>query len=171
MFSPLLRFLLLILCIGLSIVGAFLSSWSLLLISTVSSMALLWDYLRANTVKLALRRYYQLRYPEMKKLLEHIRHPQRLSKKNEAIYYFLKGVEALDEDRFEDAEIALLEALKRNLGKEILKTRAYLVLIDTSICLKKHKEAKEYLEEIRGKKIEKNLTKSLEKIQVYLSKY
>lgn len=169
MFSPLFRLLLLLVCIALSIIGAKNNNWVMLMISTLASCFLLWDYLRASTVTIAMRRYYQNRLPEMKKLIEHVQNPKRLSKTNEAKYYFLKGVEAWDEEQFEDGKIWMLEALHRNLGKEILTTRAYLILIDISIILKDHQQAKDYFEQLKGRKIEKGLLPTLERLQSYFS--
>jgi len=169
MFSPFFRLLLLLACIAISILGAMNNNWILLSISTIASALLLWDYLRASTITLALRRYYQSRYEEMSKLLEHVRNPKRLSKKNEARFYFLKAVEAWEKDDFKSAKIALLEALHGNMSKETLETRAYLLLIDISILLKDNKQAKDYFEQLRGRKIEKKLLPTLEKLQMYFS--
>lgn len=167
MFSPFFRLLLLLVCIALSIIGANNNNWMMLLISTLASCFLLWDYLRASTVTIAMRRYYQNRLPEMKKLIEHVHNPKRLSKVNEAKYYFLKGVEAWDEEKFDEAKILLLEALHGNLGKETLMTRAYLILIDISIILKDRHQARDYFEQLKGRKIEKHLLPTLEKLQGY----
>ncbi len=137
------------------------------MISTFSSMVLLWDYLRSNTITLALRRYYQGRTKEMKKLLEHVHNPKRLSRKNEARYYFLKGAELWEEEKFEEAKIAILESLHGNMKKETLTTRAYLLLIDISIILKDKRQAQDYFDQLKGRKIEKDLMPTLQKLQHY----
>lgn len=167
MFSPLFRFLILISCIALSIIGAMNNNWIVLMISTIASTVLLWDYLRSNTVTLALRRYYQGRTKEMKKLLEHIHNPKRLSRKNEARYYFLKGAELWEEEEFEEAKVAILESLHGNMKKETLTTRAYLLLIDISLILKEKNQAQDYFTQLKGRKIEKELMPTLHKLQNY----
>ncbi len=91
MFTPFSRIILLLVCAALSVTAAIVGIWSLLIITSICSVILLYGYFRKGSVSLALSRLRSEDYAEAERIIEYTTQPERLDKKQKAYYLFVKG--------------------------------------------------------------------------------
>lgn len=168
MFTPFVRILILVLCTILSIIAALNNVWSLLILSSLISVFILFGYFRESCVPLAIKAVEKEDYEKLKLLIGEIRHPDRLNKTNEAYYYFVKGMMERYEEHYDDAEKLLNVALVTGLKKEVHQAMAVLALSDIMIVKGNKTKARKYFEQIRGLRVGSKLMPEIRKMQQFL---
>ncbi len=168
MFTPFVRLLLLFLCAIVSIISAISGVWSLLLIASAVSVYLLFGYFRESTVPLSLTALRNNDYTKAEKFLTNIIHPERLSKKNRAYFYFCKAMIERERDNFEEAVPLFKLALGEGLKNENDQAVALLALADIEMVKGNKTLAKEYFLQLKGLKVKPLLMPSVRKMQEYL---
>lgn len=169
MFTPFSRFLILILCVGLSITGALLEIWSLLVGSTLISLFILWGYYNAGTVKLALGKMRKDAFEEADKLLDLIKNPDKLNKKNKAYFYFIRGMIAHENSKMEDAKTCIKEALDIGMKQESDRAMALLAMADIEMVDKNPTSARYYFVQIKNLKVSPSLMPPIRQMQEWLN--
>lgn len=168
MFSSLVRFILLIVCALVSILGAYLGFWPIFVITFVASFALLWGYYKAGTVPLALARLRKSEYKETEKLIDQIQRPQYLSKRNKAYFYFINGMLTRENDQFQESKPFLKQAIESGKLKEPDKAMALLALADMELVQKHQSAARDYFLQMKGMKVHPAMMDAIRKMQEWL---
>jgi hypothetical protein len=168
MFTPFSRLLLLLLCVALSLLGAYLSLWPLLVFSTLCSIALLWGYYKIGTVPLALIKTRKNEFDKAEKILDLIQNPDRLNKKYKAYYYFIRGFIARERDQFEESKTCLDEVLAIGMKTETDRAMTLLALADMELLHQKEDSARVYFMQLKNLKVNASLMPSIRKMQEFL---
>lgn len=168
MFTPFIRFILLIFLAGSSIIFAIQGKIVLLIIATLLSLFILWDYAVRKTVPLALKRMLQSDYEGAQKALDYITQPDKLTTQMFAKYQLTKGMILHHKDEFQDAHQALLLALAAPLANNTLRIMAILTLTDIAIINKRFNQAKDYFSQLDGMSIPKSLLPTVQKLEQFL---
>lgn len=168
MFSSLVRFILLILCALLSVVGAWLGFWPIFVFTFVASFALLWGYYKSGTVPLALARLRKNEFKETEKLIDQIQKPEKLSKKNKAYYYFISGMLTRENDQYQESKPFLERAIDSGRLKEPDKAMALLALADIELVQQHKSAARNYFLQIKGMKVHAHMMDAVRKMQAWL---
>lgn len=168
MFTPFSRIILLLLCAALSVVAAVFNIYSLLIITSVASVLLLWGYFRKGSVKLALSRLRNEEYKQAEDILAQTTKPERLDKREKAYYLFIKGFIAREKDQYEEAKILLEESLNEGIGNQNDIAMALLALTDMEMVKKNKHKAKEYFSQMKGLKVKPGMVPSIRKMQDWL---
>jgi tetratricopeptide (TPR) repeat protein len=168
MFTPFSRIILLLLCAVLSVVAAFFNIYSLLIITSIASVILLYGYFRKGSVKLALSRLKREEYTEAEKIIEMTTRPERLDKKERAYFLFVKGFVAREKDQFEEAKIFLEEALRDGIRNQNDIAMALLALTDMEMVKKNRIKAREYFTQMKDLKVKPDLMPAIRKMQEWL---
>lgn len=167
-FTPLIRFTLLILCTVVGIISA-LSGWHyVIIVAALLSLSLLWGYYNVGTVYLALHKLRKGKYEESEQILSLTRRPEKLNKTRRAYYYYIKAYVARERDDFEQAKQFFNLALKDGLKTEHDQAVALLALADIALIQGDKKEARAYLERMRGLKVQPQLMPQIRQMQEYL---
>lgn len=169
MFTPFVRLILLFLCAIVSIISAIFGVWSLLLMASAGSVYLLFGYFRESTIPLSLTALRNNDYIKAEKFLSDIIHPERLSKKNRAYFYFCKAMIERENDNFDEATPLFKLALGEGLKNENDRAVALLALTDIEMVKGNKEIAKEYFLQIKGLKVKPLLMPSIRKMQHYLA--
>jgi len=168
MFTPFSRFLILILCVALSVTGAIFGIWTLLIISTLISLFILWGYYNVGTVYLALGKMRKNEFEQAEKLLEQIKNPDRLNKNYKSYFYFIRGIIAHEMDRFDEASTCLKEALRIGMKRESDRAMTLLALTDMEMVQKNETAARNYFLQIKNLKVSPSLMQPIRKMQEWL---
>jgi len=168
MFSSLVRFILLIVCALISVVGAYIGFWPIFVITFIASFALLWGYYKAGTVPLALARLRKNEYKETEKLIDQIQKPQYLSKRNKAYFYFINGMLTRENDQFKESKPFLEQAMDSGKLKEPDKAMALLALADMELVQKHTSAARQYFLQMKGMKVHPAMMDAIRKMQAWL---
>lgn len=169
MFTPLSRLLLLLLCVGISLLGAYLGLWPLLIFSTLCSIALLWGYYKIGTVPLALIKIRKNEFDKSEKILDLIQNPDRLNKKYKSYYYFIRGFIARERDQFTESKTCLDETLSIGMKRETDRAMTLLALADMELVNQNEASARNYFVQIKNLKVNASLMPSIRKMQEYLN--
>lgn len=168
MFTPVPRFLLLILLAGLSVLFAYVSWVPLLLLTTLLSLFLLWDYLKRGTVPLAMSKVRKENYFMAEKILSFTQYPSRLQKRQQVYYNFAKGFIARDNDNFPEAESYLNLVKNANLKNEHDRAMVLLALADIAMIKKEKAKAKDLLLQMKDLKVDTSLMPAVRKMQQWV---
>jgi tetratricopeptide (TPR) repeat protein len=168
MFTPFSRLLVLLALAIASVTAAISGIWSLLIISTLASIVILWGYFRIGTVLLALTRIRKEDFKEAERIIDYTTKPERLGKAQRAYYFFVKGFVARDKENNKEAQMFLEEALQEGLKNESDRAMALLALADMALIRKNKAEAKDYFLKIKGLKVKSELMPSIRKMQEWL---
>lgn len=168
MFTPLSRIIFLLICALLSVVAAVFHIYSLLTITCIASVFLLWGYFRKGSVSLALARLRNEEYKEAEAILEQTRQPEKLDKKQKAYYLFVKGFIAREKDRYDEAKILLEESLNEGIRNQNDIAMALLALTDMEMVKHNKRQAEAYFVQLKGLKVKPSLMPDIRKMQEWL---
>ncbi len=167
-FTPLIRFTLLILCTIVGIIAA-LNGWHyIIIVVALLSVGLLWGYYNVGTVYLALHKMRKGKFEESEQILALTRKPEKLRKTRRAYYYYIKAYVAREKDDFDTAKHFFNLALNDGLKTEHDQAVALLALADIALIRGDKKEARAYLDRMRGLKVQPQLMPQIRQMQEYL---
>jgi|SRR5690606_31210655 len=169
MFTTFIRTILLLVCTALSIIAAYYNIWTLLILSTIISLVLLFGFFRVGTIPLALKAIKMNDYIKLESVLMEINNPDRLMQPYRTYFYFSKGMLERNKDNLDAASnffnIALLEGFKN----EHYKAMTLLALTDIEMVKRNKTAARKYFEQMKNLKVHPNLMESIKKMQTYLA--
>lgn len=168
MFTPFSRIILLLLCAALSVTAAVIGIWSLLIITSICSVILLFGYFRKGSVALALSQLRKEDYAEAERIIDYTTQPERLDKKQKAYYLFVKGFIAREKDNFDEAKIFLEEALNDGIKNQNDIAMALLALTDMEMVRKNRIKAREYFVQMKDLKVKPDMMPAIRKMQEWL---
>ena len=168
MFTPFSRIILLLLCAALSVSAAVIGIWSLLIITSICSVILLFGYFRKGSVALALSQLRKEDYAEAERIIDYTTQPERLDKKQKAYYLFVKGFIAREKDNFDEAKIFLEEALNDGIKNQNDIAMALLALTDMEMVRKNRIKAREYFVQMKDLKVKPDMMPAIRKMQEWL---
>lgn len=168
MFTPIVRLILLIVLGITATLMAYYGHVPFLIIASLISLFILWDYLRRGTVPLAMRRINQQDFEAAKQILSFNNNPERLANSQTAYYYLADGLIKHHFDAFEDAKASLEKSLAIGMKNHTYKAMCLIALTDIAIVQKNHALAHDYFNQMDGLKISKQLINTVQKLQSYL---
>ncbi|PSK93385.1 hypothetical protein [Taibaiella chishuiensis] len=168
MFTPFSRIILLLLCAALSVTAAVIGIWSLLIITSICSVILLFGYFRKGSVALALSQLRKEDYAEAERIIDYTTQPDRLDKKQKAYYLFVKGFIAREKDNFDEAKILLEESLNDGIKNQNDIAMALLALTDMEMVRKNRIKAREYFVQMKDLKVKQDMMPAIRKMQEWL---
>ncbi len=168
MFTPFSRIILLLLCAALSVTAAVIGIWSLLIITSICSVILLFGYFRKGSVSLALSQLRKEDYAEAERIIDYTTQPDRLDKKQKAYYLFVKGFIAREKDNFDEAKIFLEEALNDGIKNQNDIAMALLAPTDMEMVRKNRIRAREYFAQMKDLKVKPDMMPAIRKMQEWL---
>lgn len=168
MFTPLIRFTLLVICIIISIIAASNGIFFLLIFMSVAALALLWGYYNVGTVYLALHKLRKGRYDDAADILALTRKPEKLKKVRKAYYYYIKAYIAREKDDFSTAKNMFNLALSEGLKEQHDQAIALLALADIELINGNKTEARRIFEKIKVLEVKAQLMPQIKQMQQYL---
>lgn len=168
MFTPLIRFTLLIICTIVAVIAAMAGKMPIVIIATLCSLFLLWGYYSVGTVYLALHRLRKGNYEDAARIIDLTRKPEKLSKAKKAYYYYIKAYIAREKDDFSSAQNLFNLAINEGLKEEHDRAIAYLALADIAVIQGNKEEARRSLEQMKGLKVRESLMPEIRKMQQFL---
>lgn len=168
MFLPLQRLLILIIISIAAVFMAMSGKVSYLLIASLISLFILWDYIQRSTVPITMNFIYKNKFKEAAKAIKHVTNIKRLNKNNQAKYYLAIGLIAHHEDDYPTANENLEKALALPLKSDSDRAMAILALSDIAIIQKHYSEAKAVFQQLKDLKVNKSLMPSIQQMQQYL---
>lgn len=169
MFTPLIRFTLLILCTIVAIIAALAGKMPIVVVATLCSISLLWGYYNVGTVYLALHKMRKAQYADSERILALTRKPEKLSKKRRAYYHYVAAYLAREKDDFKSAEHDFLIALDTGLSEEHDRAIALLALAEIEVIKGNKDKARTYLERMKGLRVKDSLLPQVRQMQQYLA--
>lgn len=117
--------------------------------SYAAAAILLLTHLLFGSVWVAFRFIQRGQLPEAQQLLNRIRYPQLLVKRNRAYYHFAQGLVALQQERFQEGEVHLQEGLKLGLFRANDRAMAFLNLAHIHYVEKNFGQSQSFLQKAR----------------------
>lgn len=168
MFTPIVRFALLLLCLVLGIVAAVMGLKYLLFVMAIASLSLLWGYYKLGTVTLALRKLSANDLTAAQAIIDQTTRPERLVKGQRANYYFIKGFLAREKEDFKESSINFNEALKLGLKSAQYKAMSVLALADMALIDGDKPKAQSLFLQLKNLKVHQSLMPQIRQMQGYL---
>lgn len=168
MFTPVVRFILLIICGLLAVLFAYMGSVPLILLCSFFSIALLWGYYKRGTVLLALSKLRKNDYEATEKIIALTTYPDKLSQSQKGYYYFIKAFIEREKDNYAAAETLFLRSLAEGLKKEHEKAMSLLALADMEMIKKNKDMARDYLAQMKNLKVQPSLMPSIRRMQEWV---
>lgn len=165
MFTPFVRFIILAICVCLSIAAAYYDIKSLLIMSAIVSLVILYGYFKVSTVFIAVRASLAGNMELTEKYLKFITQPDRLTKKNQLYYLFANGMLLRSRDEFVSAIQALGDVVDEKKLPIQYRNIALIALVDMYLVQKDKAKAKQYFDKINLSKVAKNLLPTVEKMR------
>lgn len=169
MFTPFIRFAILLFLAIVSVVMALQGKFFPLILSSFLSLYLLWDYAIHSTVPLAYRRLLNQDYQGAKNALGYVQKPEKLNSAMSAKYYAVKGMIAHHEDQFEEAQKCLEVSLTFPSADNKMYIMTLLTLTDIALIRKQNRKARDYFNQLDGKSVPKNLEPTIRKLEHHLN--
>lgn len=169
MFTPVVRFALLLLCVIVAIIASVFNIKLLLVLATLLSLSLLWGYYMLGTVFLALNRMRRGKLEEAGDIIAMTKNPKRLIKSRRAYYYYIQAYLAREKDDFSSAKNLFNLALDEGLSVEHDKAVALLALADIEVINGNREQARSYLQRMKGLKVQPQLMPEIQKMQQLLA--
>lgn len=169
MFTPFIRLLLLAVCTSLSVLAAVYNIWSLLIFSSILSVAVMLGYFRSSTMPLVLKAIMVEDYPKAKRLISYITKPDKLSNQNLVLYGFCQGLISRNEEDNVNAKHYLTNAYNAGIKYEPYRVMCLMALADMCIVQGEKKEARYYFSKIKDLKVHKNMMEDVRKMQGFLN--
>lgn len=169
MFTPVVRFALLLLCVIVAIIASVFNIKLLLVLATLISLSLLWGYYMMGTVFLALNRMRKGQLEEAEQILAMTKKPERLLKSRKAYYYYIQAYLAREKDDFSTAKNLFEQALDLGLSVEHDKAVALLALADIAVINGQKEQARSYLQRMKNLKVQPQLMPEIQKMQQLLA--
>jgi ATP/maltotriose-dependent transcriptional regulator MalT len=168
LFTPLIRFTLLLLCTIIAVIATLTGKMPIVIIATLCSLFLLWGYYSVGTVYLALHRLRKGNFEDAARIIELTRKPEKLSKTKKAYYYYIKAYIAREKDDFSTAKNLFNLAINEGLKEEHDRAIAYLALADIAVIQGDKDEARKCVEHMKGLKVREALMPEIRKMQQFL---
>ncbi len=169
MFTPAIRLLFLLALAVIAVIFAWAGKVMPLLIASLLSGFLLWDYLKRGTVPLALLKLRKNDYAAAGKILNLTRNPNILLKKQKIYFNFIKGFLEREQDNFSEAEEYLMNVKNAGLKNENDRAMVLLALADIQMIKGNTREAKALLLAMKGLKVQPALMEPIRKLQSILN--
>ena len=168
MFTPIVRFILLLICGLLAVLFAYLGSIPLIILCSVFSIFLLWGYYKRGTVSLALSKLRKNEYVAAEKIIALTTSPDKLSRSQKGYYYFIKAFAEREKDNYSGAESLFLRALAEGLKTEHDKAMSLLALADMEMIKGNKDVARDYLSQMKNLKVQPSLMPSIRRMQEWI---
>lgn len=168
MFTPFVRFLILAICVGLSIAAAAYNITSLLIVSSIVSVVILYGYFKVSSVLLAVRAVLAGNIEMGEKYLAFIKQPEKLSKKNQLYYMFANSMLLRHKDDFDAAIPALTDIVDNKKLAVEYRNIALIALVDMFLVKRNKEQANFYYQKINQSKLNKSLLPTYQKMKEWL---
>lgn len=168
MFTPPVRFILLVLLVATASLGAAYHIVPLLIVASVLSICLLWGYFKMGTVSLAISKMRKNDIVAAKRILELTKYPDRLIRSQKAYYYYLQAYIAHNNNELEIAKPLFERAIAEGLKVENDRAICLLALSDIALVKGRKEEAKKYFYQMKDLKVQQGLMLEIRKMQQYL---
>jgi len=165
MFTPVVRFILLIICGLLAVLFAYMSSVPLIILCSFFSVFLLWGYYKRGTVFLALSKLRKNEYEAAEKIIALTSYPDKLSRSQKGYYYFIRAFTEREKDNYPEAERLFLRALAEGLKTGHDKAMSLLALADLEMIKGNKDVARDYLSQMKDLKVHPSLMPSIRRMQ------
>lgn len=169
MFTPFVRLVILLFLALVSIIMALQGKLFPLILSSLLSLYILWDYVIHGTIPLAYRRLLNHDFTAAERAIDYVQKPEKLSNAMSAKYYAVKGMIAHHKDDFENAGHWLEVSLTFPQSDKKLRIMTLLTLTDIALIQKKNRKAKDFFNQLDGMHIPKKLEPTLLKLEEHLN--
>lgn len=168
MFTPIVRFMLLIFCGLLAVLFAYMGSVPLIVLCSFFSIFLLWGYYKRGTVFLALSKLRKNDYIAAEKIIGLTTYPEKLSNGQRGYFYFIKAFIEREKEHYTEAEQLFLRALAEGLKADHDKAMSLLALADIEMIKGRKETARDYLGQMKGLKVQPSLMPSVRRMQEWV---
>jgi len=168
MFTPIIRFILLVICGLLAVLFAYMGSVPLIVLCSLFSIVLLWGYYKRGTVFLALSKLRKNDYVAAEKIIGLTVNPDKLSRSQKGYYYFIKAFVEREKDNYPEAESLFLRALAEGLKTGHDKAMSLLALADMEMIKGNKDMARDYLGQMKDLKVQPSLMPSIRRMQEWV---
>jgi hypothetical protein len=168
MFTPALRFLLLIISAVLAVVFAYMGSVPLILLCSIFSVTLLWGYYNRGTVMLAMNYLRKEDFEMAEKVIAKTTQPDKLGKSQRGYYYFVCAFIEREKDNLTAAEPLFLRAIAEGLKNEHFRAMALLSLADIEMVKGRKAVARDYVLQMKNLKVKPSLLPAVRRMQEWV---
>lgn len=149
MYTPFIRIILVIACVGLSISFYIKEEYTTMLLTLFAAILFIYGYFKYGTVYAAFQQLKIEEYKKAEALLLKIKNPNRLSKGQKSYYHYTKGFLAIQKEEWHTALSELNNALTIGLRTENDTSIALLNIANIEFELKNYNNAKNYIAKVR----------------------
>ena len=169
MFSPAIRFVLVLLCF---ITAGFLlhqsnDGW---IIFSIAGIILIYEHFRGGSISAAFLAYRKKNLKRVRELLDGIKKPDRLRPSSKAYYHFLRGVILASDDNSKEAKKQFLLAVEGPLRTDNMRCAALVNLWHACLELGQIGEAREYFEQANTTSHRPEMKQILEDLEERINK-
>lgn len=170
MFTPIIRIVLIIACLGMSILFYLREDYINTGLTILAAGLFGYGYFKYGTVYTAFQQLKKENIDKAEKLISKIRNPNNLSKQQKAYYHFTNGIIASEKNEFDLAKSELTKALEIGLRTKNDTSIVLLNLANVEYERKELSSANEYLNELTDYElkplVKSEMDKLIEKINV-----
>ncbi len=164
MFTPLIRVILIISCLGMSILFYLREDYINTGLIILAAGLFAYGYFKYGTVYAAFQQLKKENIDKAEKLISKIRNPHNLSKQQKGYYYFTTGIIASEKNEFDLAKSELTKALEIGLRT---KNDTSIVLLNLANIEYERRElfsANEYLNKLKNYELKPLVKSEMDKL-------
>jgi hypothetical protein len=170
MFTPFIRIVLIIACLGMSILFYLREDYINAGLTIAAAGLFGYGYFKYGTVYAAFQELKKENFDKAEKLISKIKSPNNLSKQQKSYYHFTTGIIASEKKEFDFAKSELMQALEIGLRTKNDTSIVLLNLADIEYELTEFSSAKDYLNKLKDYElkplVKSEMDKLIEKINV-----
>jgi tetratricopeptide (TPR) repeat protein len=164
MFTPFIRIVLIIACLGMAILFYLREDYINSGMVVLAAGFFGYGYFKSGTVYVAFQQLKKENFDKAEKLISKIKNPNNLSKQQKSYYHFTTGIIASEKNEFEFAKSELMNALEIGLRTENDTSIVLLNLADIEYELTEFSSAKEYLNKLKNYELKPLVKSEMEKL-------
>ncbi|WP_324024897.1 hypothetical protein QSV08_16960 [Maribacter sp. BPC-D8] len=170
MFTPIIRIILVISCIGMSIFFYSKNDFTNMAMTILAAGLFAYGYFQYGTVYAAFNQLKKNNFKKAEKLIAKVKNPRYLAKSHKSYYHFTKGIIAFENGDCDYGYSELTKALEIGLRTKNDTSIVLLNLAEIEFERKKLKEAEAFLKQLKEFKLKPlvkvEVDKLIEKINV-----
>lgn len=164
MFTPFIRIVLIIACLGMAIMFYLREDYINSGVIILAAGLFVYGYFKYGTVYAAFQQLKKENFNKAEKLISKIKNPNNLSKQQKSYYHFTTGIIASEKKQFDFAKSELMKALEIGLRTENDTSIVLLNLVNIEYECAEFSSAKGYLNKLKNYELKSLVKLEMEKL-------
>jgi hypothetical protein len=164
MFTPFIRIVLIIACLGMAILFYLREDYINTGLTVLAAGLFGYGYFKYGTVYAAFQQLKKENFDKAEKLISKIKNPNNLSNQQKSYYHFTTGIIASEKNELDFAKSELMKALEIGLRTKNDASIVLLNLADIEYELTELSSAKEYLNKLKDYELKPLVKSEMDKL-------